>query len=351
MHTTNALLFIHAQTSLHAGTGTALGTVDLPIQRERHTGWPTVAGSSLKGILRDTCREKVAGGLPEQDPEKLGDGKPRNWPRLKRADHDHELNAVFGPPTGEPELHAGAISLTDARILAFPVRSAKSVFAWVTCPAVLERLARDATLANQSVPISADAFALLNSPSQEGTAATVLGSPLLIEDGGQKKLLLEEYDFTVPQPGEGEIVTKVANWLANNAVSDEFTSSRLKSHLVILPDTEFTHFVRHATEVTARIGLDYETKTVSGGALFYEEFLPAETLLYAVVLANDSRRISRNGDQRKTVAMPAADVLNYVASRLPAGAILQIGGSETIGKGLCAVRFSNGASRANEEAK
>ena len=39
-----ALLGIHAQTSLHPGTGTTLGTVDLPIQRERHTHWPTIAG-------------------------------------------------------------------------------------------------------------------------------------------------------------------------------------------------------------------------------------------------------------------------------------------------------------------
>lgn len=33
-----------------------LGTVDLPVQRERHTGWPTIPGSAPKGILRDRCR-------------------------------------------------------------------------------------------------------------------------------------------------------------------------------------------------------------------------------------------------------------------------------------------------------
>src|SRR5437879_572508 len=38
--TVGALLGIHALTSLHPGSGTALGTVDLPIQRERHTHWP-----------------------------------------------------------------------------------------------------------------------------------------------------------------------------------------------------------------------------------------------------------------------------------------------------------------------
>jgi CRISPR-associated protein Cmr4 len=107
----------------------------------------------------------------------------------------------------------------------------------------------------------------------------------------------------------------------------------------------------HATEVAARIGLDYETKTVSGGALFYEEFLPAESLLYAVVLANASRRTSRDGDQRKTVAMPAADVLNFVTGRLAAGSILQIGGNETISKGLCAVRISSRRSEVPSEAK
>src|SRR5206468_12495768 len=54
------LLGLYAQTSLHPGAGTALGTVDLPVQRERHTHWPTIAASALKGILRDACREKIA---------------------------------------------------------------------------------------------------------------------------------------------------------------------------------------------------------------------------------------------------------------------------------------------------
>ena len=46
------LLFLHAQTGLHPGSGTALGAVDLPIQRERYTQWPVIPGSTLKGILR-----------------------------------------------------------------------------------------------------------------------------------------------------------------------------------------------------------------------------------------------------------------------------------------------------------
>lgn len=131
---TAALLFIHAQTGLHPGSGTALGTVDLPVQRERHTQWPVIPGSTLKGILRDACRPAGRNGQARED-----------W----LAAFGPETDEVTKPETPEPKKHAGALSLTDARILAFPVRSLKGVFAWVTCPAVLGRVKRDLNLARQ----------------------------------------------------------------------------------------------------------------------------------------------------------------------------------------------------------
>jgi len=47
-----AMLFLYCETPVHAGTGTSLSIVDLPIQRERITGLPIVQASSLKGVLR-----------------------------------------------------------------------------------------------------------------------------------------------------------------------------------------------------------------------------------------------------------------------------------------------------------
>jgi CRISPR/Cas system CMR subunit Cmr4 (Cas7 group RAMP superfamily) len=47
-----------------------------------------VASSSIKGILRDAARETIAAALPEQVPETLSDGKPRNWSRLCRKVSD-----------------------------------------------------------------------------------------------------------------------------------------------------------------------------------------------------------------------------------------------------------------------
>lgn len=289
-----ALLFIHAQTALHPGSGTALGTVDLPVQRERHTLWPTIPGSTLKGVLRDACRRACASS--------------------------DDLLATFGPETADADKHAGALSLADARILAFPVRSIKSVFAWVTCQAVLERLHRDLKLSGRAngsfKPLGPQNDKVLCDPK----------SPLLV-DGN--KLVLEEFEFE--QAGDGN---DIANWIAEHAFAknDTSTRNRLKSHLVVLDDDAFTHFVRHATEVTARIALDYERKTAKGKALFYEEFLPAETLFYSLVLASPSRREEH--------PKPAKDILTYLSNNLPP--VLQIGGDETIGKGLCSVRFDTG---------
>jgi len=291
------MLFIHAQTGLHPGSGTALGTVDLPVQRERHTNWPIIPGSSLKGVLRDACR-----------PAKGADGSEReNW------------LAVFGPETADAAAHAGALALTDARILAFPVRSLRGVFAWTTCPAVLDRLNRDLALAVR------ESIKDVPRPDKE-KAACAVGRDLLVDDN---KLVLEEFEFAHTD-GAGA----VASWIAENAIDekDPATRERIKTHLAVLHDDDFTHFVRHATEVVARVGLDYERKTVKSGALFYQEFLPAETIFYSLVLAEESRR--------KDVKKSASEVLGYVKSAAPK--VLQIGGDETIGKGICAVRFMDG---------
>jgi len=290
-----ALLFIHAQTPLHPGSGTALGTVDLPVQRERHTQWPVIQGSTLKGILRDACR--------------------------RASGSNADLFAAFGPETAEADKHAGALSLTDARILAFPVRSLKGVFAWITCPAVLERVVRDVNLAQ----VNGAALQLPNAPAKD--KALCQQTSALLVDGN--KLVLEEFEFECTSD-----TSAVANWVATHAFgeNDRFTLERFKSHMVILHDDDFTHFVRHATEVVARVGLDYERKTVRSGALFYEEFLPAETLFYSVVLASPSRREGHGKSAR--------EVLDYLRGKMPH--VLQIGGDETIGKGLCAVRLDTG---------
>ncbi|MGH7067936.1 MAG: type III-B CRISPR module RAMP protein Cmr4 [Acetobacteraceae bacterium] len=289
-----ALLFLHALTGLHPGSGAALGVVDLPVQRERHTGFPTIPGTSLKGVIRAEARNK-----PEE-----------------------ECFAVFGPDTKNAADHAGAVAFTDARILAFPVRSLKGVFAWVTCPAVLQRLVRDLDLAH------AKPFPCV--PHLTGDDARVCkNTPLEIIDAGEPGLVFEEFDFKAA-PGADDI----AAWIADHAVSDTETATRIRSHFAVIPDDAFKHFVQHATEVTARIALDAETKTVREHALFYEEFLPPETLFHGLLIAESVRRKKNDDGNGMTTAAQVLDWIRALDLKT-----IQIGGGETIGKGLCALNL------------
>ena len=49
-------LLIFTRTPLHVGAGSSVGAIDQPIQRERHTGFPIIPGSSLKGCFADQWR-------------------------------------------------------------------------------------------------------------------------------------------------------------------------------------------------------------------------------------------------------------------------------------------------------
>jgi len=58
--------FIKAITPLHVGSGSDLGVVDMPIQRESHTGFPKIEASSLKGSIRSEIEYKA-----QNDKEKM----------------------------------------------------------------------------------------------------------------------------------------------------------------------------------------------------------------------------------------------------------------------------------------
>ena len=301
-----AIMFLHAATALHPGSGAALGVIDLPVEREPHTHWPLIPGTSLKGVLRDALRESLCEKYPERS---VADGAP-------------EVTEIFGRPTSAAADHAGALSLTDARILAFPVRSMKGVFAWITCSDVLARFARDARLAG--VGISAPPSA---SPGSD-ECFVLQGSPLEIPNQHQSGLLLEEFDFTAKASPQdvGAFLKAVATMaFADPQRRDEF----LKRVVVLHPDA-FTHFVRHSTHVRARIALDYDTKTASDGALFYEEYLPPETILYSLLLASPGRG---------KVATPAPEVIRSIRRTVDSLPFLQVGAGQTVGCGICTVTF------------
>jgi len=248
---------------------------------------------------------------------------------LEDANNDAMVTNTFGPARVDAAdtSYAGALSVTDARVVAFPVRSMVGVFAWVTCPAVLERMSRDlGYIKSRRSSKAADDWPAAFPAPKEGQAAVPSATPLVIKAAGRDVLLLEEFEFAKSD----ETSDQLAEWFAGYAV-DEPSRARMRSSLVVLNDNDYNHFVRNATEIVARIGLDYQRKTVKEGALFYEEFLPPETVLFSLLTIEDGR-------QAQSPPQPAKDILGFVREQVPG--YIQIGADETIGKGLCAIRIS-----------
>jgi CRISPR-associated protein Cmr4 len=331
-------LFLICETPLHAGSGSDLGIVDLPIQRERHTDFPKIEGSSLKGALREAVEQKVLKPFRKDASKKLE-------VRKKLID----LNRVFGHDNGalkgfsKEEMDnlfdtkdkdgkvvkgktdfAGAIGFTDARLLLFPVKSMKGVFAWVTCKKVLSQFLSDMKQTQEGFDI--EGINLID--NSKTYVFNVDTSTKLKTD----KVVLEEYTFTFDKDLPLNDAVQVngnenlPDWLAKHLFNDDgsYWCEKVKKDIIVLSDDDFKDFVNLSTEVITRTKISNETGTVENGALFTEEYLPSESVMYSLVLAHQ--------EFRKDNPFTADEVLDFFGENL--NEIIQIGGSATIGKGL-----------------
>lgn len=300
--------FIIVESSLHPGSGSELGIIDLPIQRERHTNFPKIEGSGLKGSIREAfenCVKRVKINSMDMD-----------------VNNKELISLVFGPEKGEE--HAGAVAFTDAKILLFPVKSLKGLFGWVTCPHVLERFKDDLRISE------IDDFPK-NTTNLENTCPQNCNLPI------NSRIILEEYSFDVRQNDE---TTQIAKWFANKIFPKidsedpyKYWREKLEKDLVILSDDDFKEFVTTSTEVIARTVIDNTTGTADN--LWNEEYLPQDTILYSVVIASPIRKADdRRNDVFKLQPRDneAKKVMEYIQKGMPG--IIQIGGNQTLGKGI-----------------
>ena len=311
-------MFLIVETSLHAGSGSDLGIVDLPIQREKHTDYPKIEASGIKGGIREIFRTQP--NLKQLE---------RGWdiPCVEDDRYKKAINLAFGPDQGD--LYAGALGFTDARLLLFPVKSVSGVFGWITCPAVLERFGQDLQICGIDFQHSI-------------TNANRIpeNSNLIVADD---KVVLEEYTFDVESDSAAN---ELAKWLSGNALPAdneyEYWREKLQRDLIVLKNDDFRDFVTLSTEVIARIKMDPKTGTVDKkiGGLWYEEYLPSDSILYSLALTtpifqeNDvDKGIFQLTDQDKNEERDEAEkVMEFFEDGLPA--VIQLGGNATIGKGI-----------------
>lgn len=320
-----SLLTLRVISSLHAGSGDDNGLVDLPIQREVVTGYPKIEASTLKGALRsrveqlgaDALKIHLAFGYDENSAYKAGEGFSGD------GDADHYA-----------QFFTGALTFTDARLLAFPVRSMKGVFALVTCPYVLRRLAEEAELLLGET----DDLSALKSVSVAQEQCLVANNSSLLHNND---IILEEYRFDKKDLPGG--LTAALNKL----------TSLDSTRLAILHDDVFADFTQLFTERITRNAIDDETGAVKDGALFTEEYLPPEAVLYSIVLADKPRQpetqVNDKGEEiNKKKVLPedfntATKVLQFIKTdcwNSQTRKFLQIGGNTSVGKGIVELIFN-----------
>jgi CRISPR-associated protein Cmr4 len=273
------LLFVHALSPLHAGTGQSIGAIELATARDRATGFPYLPGSSIKGALR------------------------------ARGSTDSRAASVFGPATAQASDHAGAVLIGDANLLLLPVRSVAGTFAYATSPYLLQRFARDVEEAKDKPPAL---------PRPAKLEVCQVAKPSWLSVAG--RVVFEDLDFLA---AEDSAVSELAKWLGERLFGEGKSAWRegLTKRLCVVHDDAMAFLSEHATDVVTRVALEPESKTVKQGQLWHEENLPTETVLVSLV-AEMSNGKTKDGDVESLLGELCKEPL-------------QLGGKATVGRGRC----------------
>ncbi len=293
------ILFIYALTPIHPGSGTSAAAIDLPVQREKHTEYPMIQASGVKGALRDAAKRSG----------KISDGK---------------ISIVFGP---EDASYGAAISFTDARIFLFPVRSVSGIFGWITSAFVVNRFRRDIMAASRVLanPVNIS-FKEIKEPGESKAFCPSENSDLKINEN---TVILEDLSFEIEEDNEVKNFTEFVSEHLFNDKENIFWKDKIKKDLLVVNENTFRDFTKFSTEVITRIKIG-ETGTVGGekgAGPWDEENLPAETILYSLVFARDAMDKEKAPNDVKE----ANGVFNFVKKLPP---FTQFGGEETVGRGL-----------------
>lgn len=283
----SAIMSLYAISPVHAGTGASMGVVDLPIQRERHTNWPHIQASGVKGAMRHHFDKFKDDNITQKD------------------QLDQLTEKIFGSDKFEEDTSLpGAIAVSDAKLLAFPVRSSKKPFVWVTCPAVLKRLERDLKLTGNKIDIK------YTSPEK--------AQSYMINGSLKGKVLLEDYEIEV-NSDETVTINGIAGQLFRKADT-----------LLLVHDSVYDYAVSNCIEVQTQIKIESDTGVTKDGSLRYQEVLPSDSLMYVVLFYGKTRDTDSPLESDVLIKFLKEDVIkNYI----------QIGGDETLGRGLFEIEW------------
>lgn len=284
------ILFYKCATPLHIGSGQDLGYIKMPIQRERHTSFPIIEASGIKGAFRS------------------------HYARSEKGASQNNDKAIFGEDENSNEAHAGSLLFFDARILFFPVKTREGIFRWITCPYVLQRFITDIENLMQE-EMNINHLEEMSNLLKEGQYIP------FYETDSDKNIFLEEHEFCMEKmkAGMDKTFREIKKQLGT-----------LEAHMkdpVIISDNDFKYFVEMCTEVNTRIEMDDECGIAKEGHLFTEEYVPSETIFYTFMDVQEIERV-------KNQNIDPHVLLQNIVQKIK---IIQMGGNKTLGKGLIRV--------------
>lgn len=304
------LILYKCETPLHVGSGTELGVVDMPIQREIHTGFPKVEASGIKGVFRN------------------------DFDNRDKSDKKIITSLLFGSENDGSE-YASSLEFTDARILFFPVKSAKGIFAWVTCQFVINRFINDLNI----MGIDGITINMNNVEPSEDTAVILNKSESNIilnhnKSDKEKYILLEEFGYKISR--HENIFSSLIDKM-KSIDKENYIMAKLSKDIVVVNDEAFSYFVNMSTEVDTRIRIG-EDGVVKEGALFTEEYVPEEAIMYNFIKfdkkISDNVIKNLNIDNKISFEFIESKFMEEYLKKLK---YIQLGGNSTLGKGIIRV--------------
>ncbi len=303
-----SLLFLWAETPVHAGAGSEQAEIDLTIQRSIHTRWAVINDSTLRGGFR------------------------------RLAPNDDKANEWFGTEQGDAP-HPGRISTPDGEILLFPVASAKGTLAWVTCVAAWEYFRRRASLVAHELGQSAqDALKALpdlgNGPGPEEAWIQPGASAVIWQGENSEWIILEADRYDVAREPAAQLL---ACWITKYLLPfDTYWPGRFEQRFAILEESAFTHYVETKTDIRTRIRMSEGAADDKG--LWSEENLPVDSAMYTILMGTGERVIQNDGAAQRTRDSSALHQFRAhlgIGTRVP---VVQLGGDQNLGRGFLRMR-------------
>lgn len=231
---------------VHIGTGgMRLGRVDNTIVREPGTKLPKIPGTALHGAIRAYAARRYG------KPQCAGQGSTEGRKHCGRP--TCPICYTFGSLQGEAGSFSGVVSISDARILLFPVYSMLGPV-WVTSPDTLKGVG----LENFSVDQNKAKW----SDSLTGQNFLNLGW-LMVERDGNGWTLSKNLKDKLPEP--------------------------IKNRVVLVSDKLFSQIVNSNLEVRTSVAINPETGAAEEGALYTYEAIPRATLLWFDLVVDNFR--------------------------------------------------------------